>query len=355
MADGFTKVAGKIITRPMGEYDATTTYDILDFVTIGNKLYISKKPGLAGVDPSTDDGTNWQMLIDGSADLDEFESAVNQRLATIEGDIDTANTAITNLESEVTANKTLIDNIISVNESQDALITAAQSTADEANTLAGQANEKIDSLEIGGRNLLLNTELIQMRNNGDSSIESESTIETVTEWNTTNAIRVTGTGGTSTIFGILRNSPHVTSLIDKNYAMSVYVKNNGTNELGVRFNIVDSSKVVNVSPGESKRVVQCGIGDGTKYLSINFSTTTAGEPFDITFWHPKIEEGTIATDWSPAPEDTQSALEEIAAISSTAQEKAESAEAKVLELEEKINSLTFKLNIDTGNLEWGMD
>lgn len=354
MADGFTKVAGKIITRPMGEYDSATTYDILDFVTIGNKLYISKKPGLAGVDPSTDDGTNWLMLIDGSADLDEFEAAVNQRLATIEGDIDTANTAITNLETEVTANKILITNIISVNDDQDALIAAAQSTADEANTLAGQANEKIDSLEIGGRNLLLNTELIQMRNNGDSSIESESTIETVTEWNTTNAIRVTGTGGTSTTFGTLRNTPDTISLSNKKYVMSIYVKNNGVNNVRLSFNNF-SSDIASVSPGEAKRVVICGVGNGTNSLLINLLTTTAGEPFDITFWHPKIEEGTIATDWTPAPEDTQSALEEIAAMSSTAQEKAESAEAKVLELEAKINSLTFKLNMDTGNLEWGME
>lgn len=115
MADGIRKVAGKIITRPMGEYDAATTYDILDFVTIGNKLYISKKTGLVGVDPSTDDGTNWQMLIDGSADLEAFEATVDEKIATVNSDI-------YDIVERLTADESSID--------------AAQSRANEAYSLA---------------------------------------------------------------------------------------------------------------------------------------------------------------------------------------------------------------------------
>ena len=81
------KSAGKIIIRPMGEYAAATTYSILDLVTIGNKLYISKKNELTGVDPTTDDGTNWKLLIDGSADLAEFEADITERLSTLDDNV----------------------------------------------------------------------------------------------------------------------------------------------------------------------------------------------------------------------------------------------------------------------------
>lgn len=82
------KVAGKIIIRPMGEYDAATTYGVLDMVTIGNKLYVAKKNGLIGIDPVTDNNVNWKMLIDGSADLKEFEAAINQQITALESNVD---------------------------------------------------------------------------------------------------------------------------------------------------------------------------------------------------------------------------------------------------------------------------
>lgn len=100
------KSAGKIIIRPMGEYDAATTYSILDMVTIGNKLYISRKNELTGVDPATDDGTNWKLLIDGSADLAEFEASITERLATLDDNVaaaqSDANTAKTDAASAIT-------------------------------------------------------------------------------------------------------------------------------------------------------------------------------------------------------------------------------------------------------------
>ena len=51
-----------------------------------------------------------------------------------------------------------------------------------------------------------------------------------------------------------------------------------------------------------------GTGNGSRYIQFTFVTSTAGEAIDFTYWHPKIELGNMATDWSPAPEDNPDML-----------------------------------------------
>lgn len=65
------EIKAKIGLRNMGLYDSSTEYDILDFVSANNALYISLKSGNAG--HSLDDAEWWQRSIHGSDGITEKE------------------------------------------------------------------------------------------------------------------------------------------------------------------------------------------------------------------------------------------------------------------------------------------
>lgn len=54
--------AGRILILPKGSWDNLASYDMLDMVTgSNNKAYLARKASV-GVNPTTDDGTYWQMF-----------------------------------------------------------------------------------------------------------------------------------------------------------------------------------------------------------------------------------------------------------------------------------------------------
>ena len=68
--------AGRILILPKGSWDNLASYDMLDMVTgSNNKAYLARKASV-GVNPTTDDGTYWQMFgssvaADGTAIVDD--------------------------------------------------------------------------------------------------------------------------------------------------------------------------------------------------------------------------------------------------------------------------------------------
>ena len=176
--------------------------------------------------------------------------------------------------------------------------------AKEAYNKAQSAKDSIDNLEIGGRNLILNSETKEISKFKDT-ITTETGI-TVSEWGTKNAFRTYGTCSTSTIFGVLATgSSSPTSASGQAYVHSIYVKNNGGTAIYITSNGIGSSQII--QPGESKRAILYGTGNGSQYLQFNFTGSNLGDAFDVTYWRPKIEIGNKATDWTPAPEDAANA------------------------------------------------
>ena len=179
----------------------------------------------------------------------------------------------------------------------------ALNAADAAQTAANAAQESIDNLEIGGRNLLLQSAKRTPSINGGAILTFENNV-TVEEWRASDAIRMYGTSGSSRIFVYLTGlSGGSISLNGVTYAFSMYIKNNhSTTTITISTNGL-SDKTETIAPGETKRVQLVGVGNGTSNAQINFAVQNAGESLDITYWHPKIEYGNKHTDWSPAPED----------------------------------------------------
>ena len=199
----------------------------------------------------------------------------------------------------------------------------------------------VDKVEVGGRNLLLKSETKMITAHSGTTATDEYGVE-VTEWNTTDAMRFYGTGGTATIFGTLGGTSNQgPAADDQSYVVSIYIKNNhATNPVTVSANHMNST-FVTIQPLGVMRVILVGLGNGRGYPQINFKTASAGDAFDITYWHPKLEVGTKPTDWTPAPEDmaTNESLSETNSLASEAQAKAETANSLIAQLQESIAML----------------
>lgn len=215
---------------------------------------------------------------------------------------------------------------------------ALELTADSIRLSSGKDLD----VEVGGRNLLLDSATKSIVPYSDTTATHESNIE-VTEWLTTDAKRMYGTcGGSSVIFGTLGGTANYgASSQTQSYSTTIYVKNNHTaNTLTVSANH-GSSLFEDIPPGGCKRVELVGPGNGWGYLQLNFKTSVAGDEYDITYWRPKIELGNSPTDWSPAPEDMATS-DDVDAVSSSVeatQKRVTDAEALLELLSESISML----------------
>lgn len=96
------KSAGKIMPLPRGAYDENATYNILDMVTLDNKLWIATRSGVTGITPSKTT-TEWMMAVDGTTDVKALETEVDAKFASIDEQFLAKDTQISGLDTRVTA------------------------------------------------------------------------------------------------------------------------------------------------------------------------------------------------------------------------------------------------------------
>lgn len=67
-------VAGRVLIVPKGDYNSATVYDVLDLVKHNNRPWLCKKPNTVGIEPTDNNSSYWQLLIDISiADADTLD------------------------------------------------------------------------------------------------------------------------------------------------------------------------------------------------------------------------------------------------------------------------------------------
>ena len=172
-----------------------------------------------------------------------------------------------------------------------------------------QVQDNLDNLEVGGRNILLNS----ATNVPDTYASTTLTVQknvVVSEFNCNDGIRCYGKSGTNTICLLINGNSHGLSVFSAKsvnqqpYVFSIYIKNNhATNIFKVVPNNIGTPQ--SIQPGEATRLVFYVIGNGSSYIQFNMSTNAVGDEYDITYWHPQIELGNKVTDWTLAPEDLQ--------------------------------------------------
>lgn len=57
---------GKILPRPRGTYDPAAIYNIVDFVSHNNCLWLCKQQNTVGIEPTADNSDHWQLGVSGS-------------------------------------------------------------------------------------------------------------------------------------------------------------------------------------------------------------------------------------------------------------------------------------------------
>lgn len=185
--------------------------------------------------------------------------------------------------------------------------------ANNAQNAANDANNKVDNLQVGGRNLIPDTTSMKTWVNG---WKLNITYDQEDDRSGKDAVKVVNTQGTvgEAWFNRLMSSG-VTCPIGT-YTISFYAKSDSDTESTIQ-------AVAVIKPGSSDRSVSKTFYVNKTWKRYTFtydiveSYTTTSDVYwfnflgtsAIYFAHFKLERGNIATDWTPAPEDVDKKLE----------------------------------------------
>lgn len=202
----------------------------------------------------------------------------------------------------------------------------AWNKAQNAQNTANSANSKIDGLEIGGRNLLTNSKSPRMwvcryGNNTINVTSWDYVTHTVNGRTLDKAIKVSfksGSTGDIRLSRLLNYDRDATeynlNLSNKKYTFSIWLYSD--TDITLRMFITRIYKDSDAS--ENKFAIIAG-----KWTKISMTKTfssredldgirirfTCGTTSNVLFGLAKLEEGNKATDWTPAPEDTDIKIE----------------------------------------------
>ncbi len=199
------------------------------------------------------------------------------------------------------AKKDLMESIERETSERDKAVAAANSLAqkyvDEAKK---DINDTINAFSVGGRNLLLNSKVLSWGVTNNAATTSAE----VSYDSTTNMWHITSPKGGSENAGIYFFQPgNVSNIITKGqqWAFSIDIKGTGVySKFGIEWSKPFNTPSGNVST-DWTRVSSTGTASGTNAIIIYFNSKDVA--LDVYIKLPKLEKGTIATDWTPAPED----------------------------------------------------
>ena len=193
-------------------------------------------------------------------------------------------------------------------------------------TLANEANDKIDNLEIGGRNLLpfkdcssetLTRGGITLTKEEDgwirvSGTRSETSLTTFTLWQNPDGDTYTAPinsyvpqNGNTNQFTLSVETEGTPFIMGNTYTSSTHIVAYGsTSGTSWRIGGINGTSITGVFPTYMSVI--------RYYIGAN-STGTVNGRFRV-----KLERGNKATDWSPAPEDTETAISDVQDTANTA-------------------------------------
>ncbi|AJA73002.1 host specificity protein J [Mannheimia phage vB_MhS_587AP2] len=219
---------------------------------------------------------------------------------------------------------------------QRTVATNAQSISEVSQNL----NAKIDNINIGGRNLLRDSEFNAYNKWGNPQID-------FTENANRRTIKVTSTGTNGPV-GIVSSNRHSTSYFQQGetYTLSLFAR--GSKALDYLYLMRQDGNnvrlpVINVASetefNHYKLTFKAPFTTQQGYVLIGFRQTST-EQF-VEFHSVKLEKGNVATDWTPAPEDVDSAVSAVSAdLTSYKQTQAATDSAQAQQLNQLSVNLT---------------
>lgn len=256
---------------------------------------------------------------DGSHTLKSSKIYVDANKQTLDVAFKNMTTNVTNLQNTVTT--------------QGTQLTAVQGQI-SSKVWQQDITTAVNNLQIGGRNLLLNTaDLTKWHKEGNVTVTKDSngyfkvsTTNTSGWWSTYWYISSDKSEQTYTLSGYNKKGTKVGHVVVRYYK-------SGTNNILVQKDVSEGYFTI-------KFTVPSGAETITVYLGI--SPTASG---DYTYYkHPKLELGDKATDWTPAPEDVDSDISSVDTKVTTVSNQYTSLNQSLTSLTATVNSNTTKIS-----------
>lgn len=278
-------------TVPAGAYSKITVYLGLQPTTSGDYTYF-KLPKLELGDKATD----WTPAPE---DTDSSISEVNTKVTTISNQYTSLNQSLTSLTATVNSNTTKISkkadgSAVTALQANVTALTADLSGFKTSVSETYTSKTEFNNLQIGGRNLLSNTaDLTKWHKEASITVAKDSndyfkvsTTNTSSWWSAYWYISSDKSEQTYTLSGYNKKGTKVGHVVVRYYK-------SGANNILLQKDVSEGHFSI-------KFTVPSGAETITVYLGLK--PTASG---DYTYYkHPKLELGDKATDWTPAPEDT---------------------------------------------------
>lgn len=279
-------------------------------------------------------------------------AALTNRVTTAETNITQTNEAITAQASKITETNNKIDGIqnnITNNyyskEQTDAQIKVSadniSQTVTEVNKVATSANSKIDNLQVGGRNLLINS----YKYTKDNPFTLTTTVSDGYTYINTLGMNVPLVAGQSYVIQAKTDGEWSSfhGGQDPKYVTLWLVGNNSS--FGSDHTLHDVLYKPNL--GNNSWLWTCPDSWGEKYLTIRVNNYNNNGTTSVThkYWDFKVELGNETTDWTPAPEDQEQYVKDKIAVSEKTTE--DSYKALINQTANDISALVQKVQKET--------
>lgn len=282
----------------------------------GENTTVSKKSFDEDVSSIKKDLDNVQANVDKKADKTHKHSASDITGLQTTLDNKASKSDISTLQSRIDskASKSHTHNISDVSNLQTTLDNKANKTHKHSIAdVEGLTNEldkkaSVESLnDFGGRNLIKNSDNITAwtKQDGGNHLITDEYIEELG----VQGQRIKSDAANATDFVKTYVNLDVDNLVvGKTYTFSVYVKNNRDVTAGLRVNGFNWNFAYELNANECKRFIITGKRDSMEGYwknRIQFQLRSANKAqfVDMTVSRPQLELGSIATDWSPNPDD----------------------------------------------------
>ncbi|MDV3426670.1 MAG: hypothetical protein LIR50_05705 [Bacillota bacterium] len=233
--------------------------------------------------------------------------------------ISTANTASTNASSAVTTANKVSSDVATLNTTVTNTISRVSSlelTTTSLTTRIGNTETTLSNLSIGGRNLLRNSTGDFGTSYWQSGVVSEN------KYNF-NSLKISNTATSE----LTRGSNRIILKPNTTYTISFYITSDSnltSSDMFLLCRKINSTKDYDYSPAKLnmtpsttgydyvtwKYTTPSDIQDGYIRLDNN-GTKASGTASNVWFSRIKVEEGTIPTDWTPAPEDIDNSIQSV--------------------------------------------
>lgn len=345
---------------------STAEHDILSLTTSDgkqNQRLDTAEESLKIISKKTDDNTevinqtkqtadiNSQKIVSTDGRVSNVEQTLTEQSQTIADNTGRINQAIQDIDSAERTISSVDGRVSKVEQNLSGFSSTVSNVQNQLNNKANQSdldktnqalNDKVNGISVGGTNLLPNTSpmptMVSFPATKDSILSND--------WQRFNE-NISGKEV------LPKNIPGYSLKLDKGTKIveSLLVKTDGV-LTGVKFTFYDNAhhyvdaNIKEISNNGIDRVYQVWcqyMCVGTTFRAIDLGYIYYNHKSYIAFSNPKIEVGTIPTEWSPSPQDTNAAINNV-------DNKVNQNKNNIISVDNKVNQTNKDLQATNNNL-----